>query len=787
MRSMPAVKPAPSRLKKAKTISTSFPSSRNSFPENSNGSGNLYTFFAHFKRFGWDIAGVTLVVFAILLLIALTGITQGTFLTPLADWFWTWMGWGSFLILISLFVLGLAAIQRDHLVHPGKFLWWIICYEICSFAIMACLACLSGFSLSAAEEGKYGGIIGWGLADLINSKAGAFPAGISWLIVALLFGPGGFRFLKTLGNLFGEIPDLSDNLASSLPQVENDSPVFPGAESIQEKLELPIDELIQARKPAKQPLVQELDPQPRRIIQIKSKKKKLPTEALPEEKAAPAPEREPRLPPLNLLMDEPINRPDEHSIHLTAGLLEKSLADFGIPARVVGYRVGPTVTQFAVEPGYIEKVNADGEVQRQKIRVSQISSLSRDLALALSAANLRIEAPVPGRSYVGIEVPNMRTAIVRLRPLLESEAAQKMNAPLMLALGRDVSGQPVLADLSRMPHLLIAGTTGSGKSVCIEAITACLALNNSPEDLRLVMIDPKMVELVRFNGLPHLLGKVETDLERIMGVLRWCITQMDQRYRLLEAQKCRDIDAYNAKMRHRGQEILPRIVVLIDELADLMMTAPDQVEPSLVRLAQLARATGIHLVVATQRPSTDVITGLIKANFPARISFTVASSIDSRVILDSTGAETLLGRGDMLYLNPESGAPQRAQGVWVHDQEIEKVIEFWQKMKPDMVNQPAPWDEMLEEESEYSGADVLVRQAIEVVKHSQRASTSMLQRRLRIGYPRAARLMDELEDLGVVGPSQGGGKDREVLISAEDGEDSSLEEGDDIPIDEGEE
>ena len=263
------------------------------------------------------------------------------------------------------------------------------------------------------------------------------------------------------------------------------------------------------------------------------------------------------------------------------------------------------------------------------MRVAQISSLGRDLALALAAERLRIEAPVPGRPYVGIEVPNARSTIVRMRPVLESEVFYKTASPLAIALGRDVSGQPVVADLARMPHLLIAGTTGSGKSVCIAALTACLVMNNTPADLRLVMIDPKMVELVRFNGLPHLYGKVETNLERILAVLRWTVAEMDRRYKVLEASRSRNLDTYNRKARrHKGVEPMPRIVVMIDELADLMMSAPDQTEHNLVRLAQMARATGIHLVVATQRPGVDVVTGLIKANFPSRIAFTVASSVD---------------------------------------------------------------------------------------------------------------------------------------------------------------
>jgi S-DNA-T family DNA segregation ATPase FtsK/SpoIIIE len=488
-----------------------------------------------------------------------------------------------------------------------------------------------------------------------------------------------------------------------------------------------------------------------------------------EERPASAPPRDDRLPPLKLLVGGRTSRPDERNINLTAGLIEKTLDEFGIPAKVIGFQVGPTVTQFAVKPGYIEKNGPEGESKQQKVRVSQISALSRDLALALSAERLRVQAPVPGRPYIGIEVPNIRSALVRLRPVLETEAFHRIDSPLAIALGRDVSGQPVVADLAAMPHLLIAGTTGSGKSVCIAALTTCLVMNNTPEDLRLVMIDPKMVELVRFNGLAHIYGKVETDLERILGVLRWVTVEMDQRYKLLEETRSRNIDTYNRKMRRRkGGQPLPRLVVMIDELADLMMSAPDQTEHSLVRLAQMARATGIHLVMATQRPSTDVVTGLIKANFPARMSFAVASSVDSRVILDLAGAETLLGNGDMLFLPPESAHPIRAQGVIITDQEIEKVITYWQENYQVEDEQKPPWEEMLEREADLAERDELIEEAIELVQETQRASTSMIQRQLRVGYPRAARIMDELEELGIVGPAVSGGRDRDVLIDPEE-------------------
>ncbi|MDY6845716.1 MAG: DNA translocase FtsK, partial [Chloroflexota bacterium] len=484
-------------------------------------------------------------------------------------------------------------------------------------------------------------------------------------------------------------------------------------------------------------------------------------------------ERSPELPPLDLLSKGEAYKPDKRTINMTAGLIEKTLDEFGIPAKVVGFRTGPTVTQFAIEPGYIDKSDDD----RQKIRVSQISSLQRDLALALSAERLRIEAPVPGKSYVGIEIPNTNSAEVQLRPLIESEAFHRVHSPLALTLGRDVSGRPVVADLATMPHLLIAGTTGSGKSVCITALTACLVMNNSPEDLKLAMIDPKRVELMRFNGLPHLIGNVETEIERILGVLRWATTEMDYRYKLLEKARARNIDSYNRKAERQNKAKLPKIVILIDELADLMISAPDQTEHAVIRLAQKARAIGIHLIIATQRPSVDVVTGLIKANFPTRISFTVASSIDSRVILDTSGAETLLGKGDMLFLHPEIGLPMRAQGVIVSDSELNKIIRWWKKKEKASEQTPQaryddtenpPWEERVGVEEKNDEDEVLIKEAIALIKTEGHASASYFQRQLRIGYPRAARLVDQLEEMGVIGTSQGGGREREILIDTDD-------------------
>jgi len=340
-----------------------------------------------------------------------------------------------------------------------------------------------------------------------------------------------------------------------------------------------------------------------------------------------------------------------------------------------------------------------------------------------------------------------------------------------------VSGEPIVTDLAAMPHLLVAGTTGSGKSVLISALTVCLTFSNTPADLRLVMIDPKMVELVRFNGLPHIYGKVETDTERIVGVLRWVTHEMDRRYKLIADMGVRNLKDYNLRLQKSGQPKLPMIVVMIDELADLMLTSPVEVEKTLCRLAQMARATGIHLVVATQRPSTDVVTGLIKANFPARVAFSVASSVDSRVILDTVGAETLLGRGDMLFQSPESGRPVRIQGCFVSDREIESIVSFWHNQYAEALPEPAPWDtsmsQWLKVGSGKASAGALVvdeddeakllQTAIDLVRREGGASASLLQRRLRIGYPKAARLIDEMYEMGIIGPPVEAGRLREVL------------------------
>jgi len=372
-----------------------------------------------------------------------------------------------------------------------------------------------------------------------------------------------------------------------------------------------------------------------------------------------------------------------------------------------------------------------------------------------------METPIPGHAYVGIEIPNHFSTKVRLRTILESQEYKNIESVLGLALGLNVANHPVVADLARMPHLLIGGTTGSGKSVCIIGLITCLLMKNSPATLRLILLDPKKVELIHFDGIPHLIGPVETEPKRMVAALQWAVGEMDRRFKLLEDVNARDLDSYNQKMFKRNLEGLSRIVIVIDELADLMLLAAEQTEISIARLAQMARATGIHLIVSTQRPSTNIVTGLIKSNFPARLAFMTASQMDSRVILDTSGAENLLGKGDMLFLNPEASGLQRAQAPKVEDGEIEKLVAFWKGQYPS-VNTEAPWEGMALKVPDNEYSDNLFEKAIQVIQQEGKASASLLQRRLNIGYPRAARLIDELEKTGYVGPAEVGGKERSV-------------------------
>ncbi len=447
----------------------------------------------------------------------------------------------------------------------------------------------------------------------------------------------------------------------------------------------------------------------------------------------------------------------EDDLEQKAQIIEQTLASFRVEATVREINPGPAVTQFALEPGV-------------GVKVRRVTELQNDLALALAVPALRIEAPIPGKSRIGIEIPNDSIAVVGLREALESADFATARAKLPVVLGRDVNGRYQVADLARMPHLLVAGSTGSGKSVCMNIIISTLLLNRTPDELRFVMVDPKMVELSEYNGIPHLLAPVVTDMEKAAGTLRWAVTEMERRYQLFMRSGVRNIEAYHKRAAELGPHLekppenIPYIVIIIDELADLMMTAPDDVETALTRLGQKGRASGLHLILATQRPSVDVITGLIKANCPTRIAFAVTSQIDSRVILDMPGAERLLGRGDMLYKAADSDKPQRIQGAFVSDKDISAIVSHWRRLAPEPQYKPEVAEAKADGKTirEEPGGDNLIDRARQIVREQGWASTSMLQSRLRIGYNRAARLIEALEREGLIGP-QDGARRRQVI------------------------
>ncbi|MFC2062875.1 DNA translocase FtsK [Chloroflexota bacterium] len=472
-----------------------------------------------------------------------------------------------------------------------------------------------------------------------------------------------------------------------------------------------------------------------------------------------------RLPPIDILDIAPEVEFSQADNTQRARLIEEALASYGVEAKVVQINAGPTVTQFGLEPGWDRKMkevkerDRDGnvtvrleEVSKTRVKVERITSLANDLSLALAAPSIRIEAPVPGKPVVGVEVPNTIAGLVSLRGVVETSVFQKISARsrLSLALGKGAGGEAVAGDLSRMPHLLIAGATGSGKTVCLNAIVCCLLMHNTPYDTQFIMVDPKRVELTPFNSIPHLATPVIVDTNKALSTLRWLNQEMDKRYQQLATVGARNIEGYNKNKQ--GEEKLPYLVLIIDELADLMMTGFDEVEHILCRLAQLARATGIHLIVATQRPSVDVVTGLIKANFPTRVSFAVTSQVDSRTILDMVGAEKLLGKGDMLYMPTEAAKPKRLQGCWASDAEVERLVYFWSSQRKEELAQ------LNIEELTPAGAaaressfpqDPLLDAARQLTQEHKQVSTSFLQRKLHIGYPRAARIMEQLEEEGV--------------------------------------
>ena len=749
---------------------------------------------------GWGVVGAGLIA----LLLLMPGLVSADDPAPMR----VLLGWGAFVAVPALILGGVA------LAFAGRMGWrvqWraIVFGEVLFLALLGLIHASMPRPYDAAFSGQGGGVVGLAISQPLIELLGTLGARLVivagvvaatwalWISLPSEWSGRVDRGLEALGHrartaVLGGVAALGRSAAWARRRVGGRQftwPALPVRDWVAGLVALPLAAWGSLRARTARRELPEIPPDPMpesvRAVPDAGNPYRQPAQPAPEKgkpakggrsaKAPPAAGgrrpggssssvRPDWLPPMELLRLDQANGNANADARQRAQLIKQTLAEFGVPVEVVSIKEGPTVTQFGLEPGEWIREMRGGETVRRRVSVSNILRLNNDLALALAAPSLRIEAPVPGRPYLGIEVPNSAKTLVNLRNILESKEFAKNGSPLMVALGRDVSGDPIVADLTRMPHLLIAGATGSGKSVCVNAIICSLLMNNGPETVQLMMVDPKMVELPGYNGIPHLVGPVITDPSHAAGALAWLMLQMDDRYRAFADCGVRNIVEYNSKMgRTRGT--LPYVVLVIDELADLMMTAADDIERQVCRLAQMSRATGIHLVLATQRPSVDVITGLIKANFPARIAFAVTSLIDSRVILDGSGAEKLLGRGDMLFMAPDSPKLARIQGCFVSDKEIDSVVAFWKRGRagdPGMT-EVAPWEGLIGSEGG-DERDEMLEQALRLLETKHTVSASLLQRQLRIGFPRAARLIEQLEELGYVGSDEGGGRSREVLM-----------------------
>ncbi len=708
-----------------------------------------------------DIIGVVMALIGLITLIGLISVNNGALMSGWILFLTRLFGWGGYIFPVGLLILGIWLILRDFERLPEISLervagLGLLYFFILTGAHFVLLPESRDAALELAYQGKGGGYIGSWFQYFLRTGlglGGAIVALLAWFLISLAI-----TLDRSVIALFNWVPPLvyriqdiwDDFLSERVSRFKKQAP-FPRSDQTRTPSAGTIGPRVTTNVPDAQSMLSLWET----AVQ----------------------QREWVLPRLEEILDvgEDVPVDDEFDRH-RAQLIEETLESFGAPGHVVEINRGPTITQFGVEPDFIESRG-----KRTRVRVGKIASLADDLALALAATRVRIQAPVPGKGFVGIEVPNDQVALVALRDGIENESFQRLEGrPLRFALGQDVAGNAIAADLAAMPHLLIAGTTGSGKSVCVNAIIACLLLKNTPDDLRILMVDPKRVELTGYDGIPHLAVPVVTEMERVVGALQWATREMDQRYHKFAEIGTRNILEYNQRMDENGQRKLPYLVVIIDELADLMMLAPDETERTITRMAQLARATGIHMVISTQRPSVDVVTGLIKANFPARIAFATASGVDSRVILDQPGAERLLGRGDMLFQAPDAAAPVRLQGVWVSEQESLRLVRYWQGLAgyvtptsgvpamgstPSMIShgiplkQMAMFDDMEPEEER----DPMYDDAVDLIRRQGRASISMLQRRLRIGYTRAARLIESFEEAGIIGAPQPGSQVREVL------------------------
>jgi len=754
-------------------------------------------------RFLREGLALVLLFLAIISVIALFAPDAGAIVRPWHDVLSTLLGWG---IAFAAPLLAGFAVMLWMKTMPAE--RWMAA----SGAALVALALLGMFHLAvgggaeAVETGQGGGALGFAVSGVISTAVGDVGA---WIVLVLLAVVGLLLYFNmTIGDLIaGYLADRDERVAHEAEAARRAAgrrpravPEPPGVAStemearpglidrMRDRLagahdaeeEPPL--IVRRERPASNgngkprpvaiPVAPDLDLEPEdgstiskpSIEELEHEEVAHLAEAAAGEVADAALETVERaweLPPIDLLADAPESSAAQLDLSAKGRRIRETLAHFGIGVKVARIQEGPVVTQYAldVDPG---------------IKLSRIEGLADNLALALSARSIRIEAPIPGEPYVGIEIPNAAFDLVTLKEVLASRNFAEMSerSKLAFALGQDVAGQPFSADLSKMPHMLIAGATGSGKSVCVNAIIDSFLMNATPAEVKLILIDPKRVELAQYKGIPHLLCEVIVEPDKAVNALKWTVGTMESRYAEFAARGVRNIAGYNEALRP-GQPRMPYIVIVIDELADLMMVSAYEVESTITRIAQLARATGIHLIVATQRPSVQVITGLIKANIPSRIAFAMTSGIDSRTILDTTGAEDLLGRGDMLYQPIDAPRAVRLQGVLVTDPEIESVARHWRgqggpQYRPEItaVKRGGKGGGTPGEDDEDDDADALLSQAVDIVRRSDKASASLLQRRLRIGYARAARILDQMEDRGIVGPADGS-RFREVLVTSD--------------------
>ena len=684
----------------------------------------------------WAFAGATLLCLAALFLLLGGFGTGGPLPIGAFSGAFAVFGWAAYLLPFALVYWGVAKfISEDHRISFGKFMG------------MLCILLFSAGFLSVTTAGQgvsgqtgHGGDVGDLLSTMILGALDVAPAAILFFVLTILAVFFAFaispKVLITMFKLFKRSPPDEGDLAALKARAEATN--FTLNEGVPVEHHTPNANPVQLRS-------------------LKDTAQKL-TAAENHEALMTASDPNWRFPSIDLL-NKKQDKADAGDVNANAQAIHDTFANFNINVEMEGANIGPRVTQFTLKPP-------------TGVKLTKITALENNLALDLAAQSIRIEAPIPGQRAVGIEVPNIKAATVRLSSIFLSRGWQDLTGPLGFAIGMDISGAPVVADLDKMPHLLVAGQTGSGKSVMINDILTSLLYRNSPADLKLILVDPKQVELKPYDDIPHLLTPVITEPEKCISALKWAVAEMERRYRTLADEKKRNIGEYNALKKEEG---MPYIVIVIDELADLMMMAARDVEALIVRIAQKARAVGIHLVLATQRPSVDVITGLIKANIPARIAFTTASQVDSRTIIDQIGAEKLLGRGDMLLLTADMPKPKRVQAALINDDETNRVTDFIREQSPpnyndEVISLPVVLNGKGGVVADYGANDAdddMFKDAVRCVIESRKASTSLLQRRLRIGYGRAARLIETMEEQGIVGPADGS-RPREVLVSSMD-------------------